>query len=638
MKNSAPDWIVSVDNVTFTYPGSEVPVLNGVTLQIKRGDFIAVIGGNGSGKSTLCKTLNGLIPHYYVGDFEGSVLVNGLQTLEHDVAQLSRHVGYVYQDFENQLIRPTVLDDASFAPLNYGFEDYLERGLQALRLVDLNVDPKEFIWQLSGGQKHQLALAGAVSLDPDILIIDEPVAQLDPRHAQDIYDLLKQLNEQYGKTIIVIEHHTEFIAEYCKQVVLLNQGRAVWSKPVKEALLELEQLRASQIYPPQVTQAADKVAEAAGKGGSGLSRAELREDITNLPKMGFGSQIAGGSSDVGMGVGAPYPVTLDEAVDYFQRLRISEQLEAVGGLNLVKGNDVATGSGIYCTEEGTRGERRDVIIEAKHIRYSYRTVSRERKVVLRDVSVSFRAGDLVALVGNNGAGKSSFMRLITGVTKPENGYIHVKGVDTAKTTPEQLANTVTYIYQNPEEMFIEDSIRKDVEFFLKARRVDGYQAKVDAILESFGLTELQHRDGRLLSGGQQRRASLAIGVAMNPSVILLDEPTANLDIATRKDITRLLLQLNRHVETVIVATHDMQLVAEWANRVIVMHQGDIIRDGTRESVFADADLLLQAGLAAPQIMELSRRLDMLPLCYTVDEFAQRWNESRREAAKDGVCS
>lgn len=616
-KKTEHDWIVSVNNVTFTYPGEEVPVLNGVTLQIKRGDFVAVIGGNGSGKSTLCKTLNGLIPHYYVGDFEGSVLVNGLQTLEHDVAQLSRHVGYVYQDFENQLIRPTVLDDASFAPLNYGFEDYLERGLRALRLVDLIVDPKEFIWQLSGGQKHQLALAGAISLDPDILIIDEPVAQLDPRHAQDIYDLLKQLNEQYGKTIIVIEHHTEFIAEYCKQVVLMDNGRVIWSKPVKEALLELKQLQASQIYPPQVTQAADRVAEAAGKGGSGLSGAELRGDMSH---------------------GTPYPVTLDEAVTYFQRLRISEQQEAVGGLNLVKGNNVAAGSGIHCTHEGTRAEKGDVIIEAKHIRYSYRTVSRERKIVLRDVSVSLKTGDLVALVGNNGAGKSSFMRLITGVTKPESGYIHVKGVDTAKTTPEQLANTVTYIYQNPEEMFIEDSIRKDVEFFLKARRVDGYQAKVDAILESFGLTELQHRDGRLLSGGQQRRASLAIGVAMNPSVILLDEPTANLDIATRKDITRLLLQLNRHVETVIVATHDMQLVAEWANRVIVMHQGDIIRDGTREAVFADADLLVQAGLAAPQIMELSRRLEMSPLCYTVDEFAQRWSESRKEAAEHGVCS
>ncbi|WP_055106649.1 ABC transporter ATP-binding protein [Paenibacillus ihumii] len=687
-ETTEPDWIAMIDNVTFTYPGAEAPVLNGVSLQIKRGDFVAVIGGNGSGKSTLCKTLNGLIPHYYVGDFEGSVQVNGLQTLEHDVARLSRHVGYVYQDFENQLIRPTVLDDASFAPLNYGFEDYLERGQRALRLVDLTADPKEFIWQLSGGQKHQLALAGAVSLDPDILIIDEPVAQLDPRHARDIYELLRRLNEQHGKTIIVIEHHTEFIAEYCKQVVLMDQGRAVWSKPVEEALLELEQLRSSQIYPPQVTQAAAELAKIQERDSAGMDDRE--------PNLGcFG---------LGLPHLASYPITLDEAAAYFQRLQQLEPLEpqkersgligiaaghvadagavaikeasgissikdasniaAVSGANAATGKAGMAGEGANCPERrvtsGNTEANTDVntdantdvdmginadantdaapIIEAKHVRFSYRTVSRERKVVLRDVSATFRTGDLVALVGNNGAGKSSFMRLITGVTKPESGRIVVKGMDTAATAPEQLANTVTYIYQNPEEMFIEDSIRKDVEFFLKARRVEGYKEKVDAILESFGLTELQHRDGRLLSGGQQRRASLAIGVAMNPSVILLDEPTANLDIATRKDITRLLKQLNRHVETVIVATHDMQLVAEWANRIIVMHQGDIIRDGTRESVFGDAGLLEQAGLRAPQILELSRRLGMSPLSYTVDEFAQRWNESRKGAARHGVCT
>ncbi|MEF2966270.1 energy-coupling factor transporter ATPase [Paenibacillus sp. M1] len=587
-------YIVSLDGVTFTYPGGERPVLNGVSLEIKRGDFVAVIGGNGSGKSTLCKTLNGLIPHYYVGDFTGSVRVCGLDTSRHDVARLSRHVGYVYQDFENQLIRPTVLDDAGFAPLNYGCEDYAERGRRALGLVDLRVDPKEFIWQLSGGQKHQLALAGAVSLDPEILIIDEPVAQLDPNHARQIYDLLRNLNECHGKTIIVIEHHTEFIAEYCQSVVLMDAGRVLWSKPVKEALRELGQLEASQIYPPQVTQAAagvDRSGRRAAPGGA-LER--------------------------------EYPVTLEEAVRYFSRRK--EGWAEGSGAAADSDSARFAGGGLALPAEATRLGSASPVIEVKHARYSYRTVARERKTVLNDVSLSFRPGDLVALVGNNGAGKSSFMKLITGVTKPESGYVRVKGVDTMTTLPERLADTVTYIYQNPEEMFIEDSVRKDVEFFLKARRVSGYKEKVDEILDSFGLTELQHRDGRLLSGGQQRRASLAIGVAMNPSVILLDEPTANLDIATRKDITRLLLQLNRHVETVVVATHDMQLVAEWANRVIVMHQGKVVRDGTRESVFADADLLKLAGLAAPQILELSRRLGMPRLCYTVEEFVERWEE------------
>lgn len=602
-------YIVSLEDVTFTYPGAEDPVLNGVSLRIKRGDFVAVIGGNGSGKSTMCKTLNGLIPHYYVGDFQGTVVVNGLNTMEHEVARLSKHVGYVYQDFENQLIRPTVLDDAGFAPLNYGFEDYQERGRRALRLVDLQADPKEFIWQLSGGQKHQLALAGAISLDPDILIIDEPVAQLDPNHARQIYDLLRNLNENYGKTIIVIEHHTEFIAEYCKTVVLMDEGRALWSKPAKEALCEMEQLKNSHIFPPQVTQAADRLSQSAAalRGASGAETGGVAE--------------------------RQFPVTLEEAIGYFEHVRSWGKDGGSAG----KGKEHMAGM------QGTENHRIDSsgpVIEAKHVRYSYRTVSRERNTVLEDLSVSFYPGDLVALVGNNGAGKSSFMKLITGVTKPERGTVSVKGIDTLKTPPEQLADMVTYIYQNPEEMFIEDSIRKDVEFFLKARRVSGYEQKVDEILESFGLTELQHRDGRLLSGGQQRRASLAIGVAMNPSVILLDEPTANLDIATRKDITRLLQQLNKHVETVVVATHDMQLVAEWANRVIVMNRGRLIHNGTRESVFGNPGLLETAGLTAPQILELSRSLGLPRLCYTVDEFVQCWltQENPAEAAIDDAAT
>lgn len=612
-------YIVSMEDVTFTYPGAEQPVLNGVTLRIKRGDFVAVIGGNGSGKSTMCKTLNGLIPHYYVGDFEGAVTVNGLDTMQHQVAELSRHVGYVYQDFENQLIRPTVLDDAGFAPLNYGFEDYQERGRRALRLVDLQTDPKEFIWQLSGGQKHQLALAGAISLDPDILIIDEPVAQLDPNHARQIYDLLRNLNETYGKTIIVIEHHTEFIAEYCKTVVLMDGGRVLWSKPAKEALCEVEQLRDSHIFPPQVTQAADRLSQSATA-------------LVGAP-----------GAETGGAAGRQFPVTLGEAIGYFESIRNDgKTVAAVGG----EFGDYARSRQLSENRIGTGNP----VIEAKHVRYSYRTVSRERKTVLEDLSVSFHPGDLVALVGNNGAGKSSFMKLITGVTKPERGTVSVKGIDTLKTPPEQLADMVTYIYQNPEEMFIEDSIRKDIEFFLKARRVSGYEQKVDEILESFGLTELQHRDGRLLSGGQQRRASLAIGVAMNPSVILLDEPTANLDIATRKDITRLLQQLNKHVETVIVATHDMQLVAEWANRVIVMNRGRLIHNGTRESVFGNPGLLQTAGLTAPQILELSRSLGLPRLCYTVDEFVQCWltqgdstdaennDMSGKEAMLHGICT
>ena len=180
---------VEIDNLTYTYPGASQPTLNDISLQIAQGDFLAVVGNNGCGKSTLCKVLNGLIPHFITGTFRGAVRVGGLNTLESDVGVLAQKVGYVYQDFENQIVRPTVLDDASYSCLNYAFPDYLERGRAALAQCGLEGREEEYVWQLSGGQTHLLALAGAVSLSPDILILDEPIAQLDPMHADRIYDV-----------------------------------------------------------------------------------------------------------------------------------------------------------------------------------------------------------------------------------------------------------------------------------------------------------------------------------------------------------------------------------------------------------------------------------------------------------------
>ena len=567
---------IKIERASFKYPGGERPVLHDVSLTIEKGDFVAIIGGNGSGKSTLCKLINGLIPHYYVGDFSGQVTVNGLHTLETKVADLSHHVGYVYQDFDNQLVRARVLEDASFAPLNFGYEDYEARGRRALHLAGLVGHDDEFIWQLSGGQKHLLALAGAISLDPSILIIDEPIAQLDPFHAKEIYDVLKNLNEQHGITIIVIEHHTEFIADYCKQVVLMDQGSIIWKKDTAEALRLVDQLLTRQIYPPQVTQAAFQLKDL------------LKQE---------------------------YPITLTEALDTFPYHESVQQNEAI---------------------EKNGEKQAPLIVDIEQVQFSYKTITRSKKTVLQKVDLQVKQGDRIALVGNNGAGKSSLMRLITGLVKPEKGNVTVKGMNTKDYSPEKLADLVTYIYQNPEEMFIEDSVRKDVEFFLKARKIPQYEEKVAEILEQFDLTNLQERDSRLMSGGQQRRASLAIGVAMNPSVILLDEPTANLDIATRKHITNLINQLKDHVEAVIVATHDMQLVAEWANRIIVLKDGGVLHDGTRESVFNNRSLLDLAGLHPPQIMELSRNLNMSPVAYTVAEFVEAIREQEREEEYCGI--
>lgn len=561
--------MITIKDLTFTYPGAGKPTLSHVNLKIEKGEFVAVVGNNGCGKSTLCKILNGLIPHFTVGKFEGEVWIDGENTLDLDVGFLARKVGYVYQDFENQIVRPTVLDDASYACMNYGMRDYSERGKEALKCCGLCGRENEYIWQLSGGQTHLLALAGAVALGPDILILDEPIAQLDPGHADQIYEVLKTLNERYGKTIIVIEHHTEYIADYCKQVILLRDGQVAWKLPVREALVKVEELRECNIYPPQVT----------------LAGYELQ-------KKGL------------LGEGK-LPVTVSEGKEFFPAIRF------------ITGHSQA---------ETKTAETKRTVAQFKDVTVSYRSVKGDPKVVFDRLNLSVKSGDKIALIGSNGAGKSTFMKLLVGLLKPIEGGVEVNGVSVRNMRPEELSRQISLVYQNPEEMFIKDSIAGDISYAMQARGMAEWKEKTEELLKRFRLAELSGCDGRLLSGGQMRRASLAVGIALNPQILLLDEPTANLDIATRKEIMKTLNDMKEITETVIIATHDMQLVCEWADRIIVLCQGNVVADGTRDEIFGDTELTERVGIRPPEIFSMGQKIAPDALCYTIPEFVEMFEQ------------
>ncbi|MUG87269.1 ATP-binding cassette domain-containing protein [Paenibacillus timonensis] len=587
--------VIEIRNVSFTYPGSELPVLNEVNLTIEPGSFTAIIGGNGSGKSTLCKLLNGLIPHYYSGYFEGEVLIHGQSTAQKNVAQLSRRVGYVYQDFDNQLVRPTVLDEACFAPLNYGLPDYKDRALHALELCGLTHLHQRFIWELSGGQKHLLALAGALSLGAEILIVDEPVSQLDPSHARQVYEVLRELNQNHGKTIIVIEHHSEFIADYCQEVCLLDQGRVLWKRPVSEALNSLKDLERPGIQPPEVTLAAAYLAILQEANAS-----TRRNPNEKQPRQ------------------AAYPITTDAAIPYFMR-----QLQTLPDETPA----LWTSTGDLFAEKGHHpdDDQRIPVIRFNGASLNYRTIRKAERTVLHGIDLTLYEGERIALIGNNGAGKSSLLKLISGIAKPSEGNVDVLQQDTRSISIEQLSRDVAFVFQNPEDMFIEDSVRKEIAYCLKRRGYPDADDTLQRMLHSFRLEPLQERDARLLSGGQQRRVSLAIGAAIRPAIMLLDEPTANLDLATREELLGTLEELNQHVRTVLIATHDMQLVHRWATRVIVMHDGRVLADGTAAQVFSSPELIRRAGLALTQSMELSAALGLQPPCGSPTELASRLN-------------
>ena len=556
--------ILEIKDLTFTYPGAKMPTLRDINLTIEKGDFIAIVGNNGCGKSTLCKVMNGLIPHFISGEFEGSVFADGTDTKEVEIGDLAKIVGYVYQDFENQIVRPTVLDDASYACMNFAMPDYLERGRQALKNCGLQGKEDEYIWQLSGGQTHLLALAGAVSLEPEILILDEPIAQLDPRHADLIYGILKDLNERLGKTIIVIEHHTEYIADYCRHVMLLKEGHVEWMLPTEEALNKVEALQESNIFPPQVT----------------LAAYHLREQGKLLR-------------------GSLLPFTISTGKEVFKELIFNQ--------NKIQEKE-SNGKGIS--------------VSFQDISVSYRSVKGEPKKIYEHLNLDLYKGEKIALIGSNGAGKSTLMKLMTGLVKPNEGEIYLKDISVGDTKPERLSRYVSMVYQNPEDMFIMDSIEADIAYAMKVRDVEDWQERTSGLLERFRLTDIKDRDGRLLSGGQMRRASLAIGVALCPEILLLDEPTANLDIATRKEIMKTLKDIEDVTDTVMIATHDMQLVSEWAERIIVLDQGKVIADGSRNEVFGNKTVVEKAGIRPPEIFSMGKALHEDAFCYTVEEFLQ----------------
>jgi len=545
--------MIKIRDLSFTYPGSDVKTLNNINLNIEEGDFVAIMGNNGCGKSTLCKCLNGLIPEFIVGDFLGDVLIDGQNTKEMTTGDIAANVGYVYQDFENQIVCPKVIDDVSFAPLNYAYEDYKERGINALKLCSIEHKAEDYIWQMSGGQKHLLAIAGALSLNPRILILDEPVAQLDPAHARDVYKVLKKLNEDHKITVIVIEHHTEFVAEFCKNVILLKDGTVKWKLNSKDALRRVSELSESGIYAPQITLAAHE-----------LSNMGIKSDKT------------------------VYPVDYSEGMKYFKEI-IFDKFD-------FKIKEIVP-------------EKKESAISLNNIYLNYKGVKDEKKDIFKNFNLDIKKGEKIALIGSNGAGKSTLMKLVMGIIKPEKGDIKVGG-------------DISYVYQNPEEMFIKDSIEKDIEFSMKIRKVKDYEKETYNLLERFSLLDIKDRDGRLLSGGQMRRASLAIGTALKPEILMLDEPTANLDIRTRKEIIKTLSLLKDITETVIIATHDMQLVCEWADRIIVLNNGEIVGDSVKEEIFKDEYIKNLTGIRAPEIARMSELLNLEKVYFTVNEFVE----------------
>ncbi len=539
--------LLRLREVGITHEGEDAATPASVSFEVSRGDVVLLLGPSGSGKSTLSLAMNGLIPHAVPATLSGRVEVAGMDAATHSVAQLSTHVGIVFQDPDAQLVTGTVLDEVAFGPENLRLPvaEVLARAEAALRRVGLWERRAENPDRLSGGGRQRLAIACALAMGSPLLVLDEPTANLDPQGIDDVYAALAELAASGDKGIVLIEHNLDAAASFVNRVVVLDAAGAVIADGAVDEILRerAAELHDLGVWLPTST----------------LAALRLREGGYHFD---------------------PLPINPEE-------LRAAlDQQPAPPALR-----QAAAASEAPVSASVTRIEVRGL------------TLRRKKTEVLTDVALDVQDGEFLAIVGANGAGKTTLIQALAGVLAPPRGTVRIDGLDVARQDDRSLSTHVGFVFQNPEHQFIAGSVFDEIAHGLRRQHLDEAEIKRRTLdlLDRFGLRERAHVHPFLLSGGQKRRLSVGTALVAGAPVLALDEPTFGQDRARADELLGLLRDLNRDGTTIIVVTHDMQLVAEYADRVAVMESGRVTATGTPGEVFADADLIARAGLRVPPL-------------------------------------
>ncbi|HET7093714.1 MAG TPA: ATP-binding cassette domain-containing protein [Thermomicrobiales bacterium] len=518
----------SFANVSFSYPGESKPALAGVDWTIAEGGLTLVAGESGSGKSTLLRCLNGLVPHFSGGRFGGEVVVAGRDTRRHGPRELSRVVGFVFQDPEAQFVTTRVDDEIAFGMEQLGVPPATMRRRVDAMLDLLGIAPlrERAVATLSGGERQRVAVAAALALEPRILALDEPTSQLDPAGAESVLAALTRLNDDLGLTVVLAEHRLERIVAHADWLRALGPaGGAAIDGPPREALARAE----PWLLPPLVA----------------LGRA-----------LGW----------------EPLPLSIEEGRRFVAIDRAAGRAPAPPP-----------------ADPSPPGGAPSIRLEGARARFG-------RRDVLHDIDLEARPGELVAVMGRNGSGKTTLLRTIAGFQRPAGGRVDVAGRDIAALHPAEVAADLGYVPQHPSAMLFAETVRQELAFTRKQH--GGRGPEPEALLADLGLADLADRHPRDLSGGERERTALAAILAGGPTILLLDEPTRGMDGRRKRELARLLTRLRRDGMTIVLATHDVELVAGMATRVVLLADGRIVADGDPRRVLAGSPAF------APQINKL----------------------------------
>jgi len=555
--------LIRLEQLTYTYPGAASPALSNISLDLPDSQLILLIGPSGAGKSTLLRCLNGLTPHFSGGALRGNVRVEGLDPVAATPRVLSRHVGFVFQDPEAQFVTDRVEDEIAFALENAAMPPQAMRVRveETLELLDLTPLRDRPLKQLSGGERQRVAIAAALALRPSILVLDEPTSQLDPKSAEDVLNALVRLNHDLGLTVILAEHRLERVLPYVDSIIYLpDDGSPVIFDDARSVMRQVE------LAPPLVT--------------------------------------VGKALDW-----QPLPLTIKEGLR-FSRPWLTEQCARAG--------------------LGPRHRRHFAHTGAPYLHAHNVKVRYGGQEVLRSVDLEVWPGEIVVLMGRNGAGKTTLLRALVGLVRPQSGDIRIDGKPNTGRDVADICQQVGYLPQDPNTLLFAESVGEELTVTLRNHGVEigdwrleierlsdweiGSVGETGANLQSpisqspnrsiagllTRLNLLAKADAypRDLSVGERQRVALAAVTVTRPGALLLDEPTRGLDYATKRELERLLHGWRDDGMAILVVTHDVELAAAIADRVILMSQGEIIAEGEPAEVMATSPLF------APQVAKL----------------------------------
>lgn len=536
--------IISLHSVSFIYKHRRLASALDISLEIFPGEFVLLTGPTGCGKSTLLKMLNGLIPHGSGGAMSGQVRIDGRNTLEYGIAELSQTVGMVFQSPEDQIFSTTVYDETAFILENMGMKpaEITPRVHETLKLVGMFEHRDASVHALSGGQKQRLAVASVLAARPSILALDEPISQLDPQGAAELLAVLQHINRELGMTIIIVEHRLHEVMPLCCRAMIMDQGKLVWQGTREEAFQCPERFDAYGLRLPQTVDICRHLAVIAQSSRVDHTVAAIQE-----------------------------------------KYQVPREIEPDAQPDTARVNSFAP------------------VVTVEQLSFYY---DKTKLPVLTNFQLSILKGQFVALMGNNGAGKSTLLHLIGGLLKADKGVVQVLGQRVRSVMP-----SVGMVLQNPDFMLFNNTVNEEISFVLRQKNEQAaWPAECRKLVEQLGLNGMEDDFPLALSRGQRLRVAIAAVLAANPAVLLLDEPTTGQDIGHIEDIVVLLKSFAAQGGTVVFCTHDAEVAARFADRIVVLCGGQIVADGPASTVFREQAVLQAAGLKPPAALLVAREL------------------------------